>query len=54
MNVNPNDRNDPSVVAALTHKCDACKAKPGEDCHSTIDGGPIPGRIVHYYRILGE
>lgn len=46
-----NLRTSATVVAALTRKCEVCKAKPGVDCTNTINaGGELPGRIVHYAR----
>lgn len=42
------DRADPRVVDALARKC-GCGAAPGVDCE--FNGKPLPGRIVHHYRI---
>ncbi|GFG74742.1 zinc finger domain-containing protein [Mycobacterium botniense] len=40
-----------AVQDALSRKCGMCGANVGEDCNSIIDGGPLPGRIVHRYRV---
>ncbi|EUA31270.1 bacteriophage gp78 domain protein [Mycobacterium xenopi 3993] len=44
-------RDNAAVQDALSRKCGMCGANVGEDCNSIIDGGPLPGRIVHHYRV---
>jgi hypothetical protein len=47
-----NLRTSATVVAALTRKCEVCKAQPGADCTNTINSGlPLPGRLVHFARM---
>ena len=48
--MNPADRSDPTVIAALSHRCEMCKAPIDIDCKN-FDGKPLPGRVVHWYRI---
>jgi hypothetical protein len=37
----------------LVNKCEVCKAKSGEPCRNTIrPGEPLPGRSVHYARLI--
>jgi hypothetical protein len=46
-----NDRGSATVQAALTRKCEVCRAKPGEDCtNMPINHSPLQLRIVHYAR----
>jgi hypothetical protein len=40
-----------TITAALTHRCGLCGAKPGEHCRNSINGQPLEGRTVHWYRI---
>jgi hypothetical protein len=49
--MNPADRTDPSVIAALARRCELCGALPGKDCRNTVDGRKLPGRVVHHYRV---
>jgi hypothetical protein len=47
-----NLRTSATVVAALTRKCEVCKAKPGVDCTNTINpGAQLPGRLIHFARM---
>lgn len=46
------NRDSPTVQAALTRKCEVCKAKPDADCTDTIRTGyPLAGRLVHFARL---
>jgi hypothetical protein len=49
--MNPADRTDPAVIAALARRCELCGALPGKDCRNTVDGRKLPGRVVHHYRV---
>jgi hypothetical protein len=40
------------VQTALQWSCDGCGAKAGALCHNHIHPGPLPGRIVHYARLI--
>jgi hypothetical protein len=44
------DPDSPLVVEALSRKCGMCKAEPGVNCRSIIDGKPLRGRLVHMFR----
>lgn len=37
----------------LNHRCEVCKAKPGQPCVNTINPSlPLPGRGEHLARVL--
>jgi hypothetical protein len=44
------DPQDTVVARCLTVKCGLCKALPGVYCRA-LDGGPLPGRLVHHFRL---
>lgn len=44
--------NSATVARALSHRCEVCKAVPGQRCRNTIKPGEVlPGRVVHLARI---
>lgn len=44
---------DPAVLASLAYSCDLCQAPKGQLCRNTIQPGkPLPGRAVHYGRLV--
>lgn len=45
---------DDEVARALRRKCGLCDAPRGKRCVSVIDGGELPGRIVHFYRLTPD
>lgn len=48
-----NNPDSPVVRAALTRRCEVCKARPDEDCRNTmVPGTALPGRLVHYARTV--
>ena len=47
----PTNLEDPRIVAALTHRCDQCKAAVGVLCHNHVHPGALPGRLVHFGRL---
>jgi len=52
VSVNLADPADPVVKAALTRRCDMCRADPGVACRNTIRDEPLPGkRLCHYIRV---
>ena len=47
------DPNSEVVVEALTRRCDLCKAEKGTLCRNHIrPGEPLPGRLIHFGRML--
>lgn len=45
------NRDSDIVQAALTRRCEICKAKPTQDCINTIDSRTLLlGRLVHFTR----
>jgi hypothetical protein len=45
---------NPSVQAALTHRCEVCKSKPGDLCFNVCTGQAMPDRLVHLARMEGK
>lgn len=48
------DRASATVLAGLSRYCEICHSAPGFDCTNPIDGGPLPGRIIHIERATRE
>jgi len=47
------EESDARVQAALAWTCDLCKARIKHLCTNTIvPGEPLPGRVVHFARLI--
>jgi hypothetical protein len=46
------DTDDTRVQAALGWTCDVCNARIKHLCSNTIKTEPLPGRVVHFARLV--